>query len=111
MATEKRKIIELQADKNGVSIQSTSEIVSILNPSITTGAWTEIKTPVDADMKSFYAKMRDGSGFKISTSAAGATYITFSYDAAMDIVKGDDETLFYVQAETTSGVFEIALLR
>ena len=109
---EKRKTIAFQVDRNGIPIQAGSDIVAVLNISVSDTDWTEVKTPVGVDIKALVARMRAGGGFRIAISATGTTYYTVGSggEVALALVKGDDETIFFAQADV-AGTMEVLLVR
>ena len=110
MPVEKRKTVPFERDRNGVPVQAGSDL-RILNITLSTGVWTEIKTPTDFDIKTLTLKTRNGAGFRIASTPGGEYYtIPASAQFSMSLVKGNDETIFQVQSETEE-VLEVMLVR
>ena len=107
---EKRITIPFKRDRNGVPVQAGSDL-RILNVSLSAEVWTEIKTPADFDIKALMIKTRNGAGFKIASTSGGEYYtIPPSAQVSMSLVKGDDETIFHVKADSED-VLEVVLVR
>ena len=107
---EKRITIPFKRDRNGVPVQAGSDL-RILNVSLSTEVWTEIKTPADFDIKALMLKTRTGAGFKIASTSGGEYYtIPSNSQFSMSLVKGNDETIFQVRSETEE-VLEVMLVR
>ena len=90
-------------DAFGHPIFSGTEII-VENFSLTSSTWVAI----GAGCKSFLAKARSGSNFKISDSVAGTDYITVIGSISIEVNgTSDTTTLFYAQSVDATDTLEL----
>lgn len=87
-----------------------TRIPGILNVTVEDDEWIAIDTGALEPCRAILARLRSGNTWKLSHVSDGAEYYTVTLNIAIDIIKDEATTLFYVQTVSGQDVLECILL-
>lgn len=91
-------------------VSSGTKVVQILNVSVSDSAWTAITLGATDTCRAVEVGLRSGDGWKLAYESTGAKYRTIIRNISIDIIKSEEDVLFYVQTASGNDTLECILL-